>query len=118
MTQYKDKLLGVWLPDPGDGQIPREFENTSLEFKNGAQLDYVIHGTERVQKVFLEYRIEGDCLVTDQPSRRREEHTRFAFTPDDKLILEFEGRRIVYVRAAKGGAGYCVRSQRVSGRNH
>jgi len=50
--------------------------------------------------VNLTYRVEGQMVVTNQPSAPREERTRFRLTPQGKLILEFGGVESQYVRAS------------------
>jgi hypothetical protein len=50
--------------------------------------------------MLLTYRIDGDVLVTDQPSDPKEERTRFKITSADKLVLEHEHRPSTYVRVA------------------
>jgi len=37
--------------------------------------------------MILTYRIEGDTIISDQPSHPREEKTKFSFTPEGKLVL-------------------------------
>lgn len=80
-------LLGKWSSEPGSG------EDTNLEFNEGGQLDYTIVGAEKLQKIFLTYRIENNTLITDQPSHPREERTPFMFTEDGKLVLIFGNQR-------------------------
>jgi hypothetical protein len=46
----------------------------------------------------LTYRVEDDLLITDQPSSPREERTRFWFSPDGRLVLDYEGVQARYVR--------------------
>jgi hypothetical protein len=48
--------------------------------------------------MFLTFRIDGDTIITDQPSAPREEWTRFEIDTDGKLILWFSGEPATYVR--------------------
>lgn len=50
--------------------------------------------------MLLTYRVEGDVLVTDQPSDPREERTKFKFTASGNLVLLREQRPATYVRIA------------------
>jgi hypothetical protein len=34
-------------------------------------------------KILLTYRVEGDVIITDQPSHPGEQRTRFSFAPDE-----------------------------------
>ena len=85
-------LLGKWLSEPGSGEV------TTLEFNEGSQLDYIIHGAEKDQKIFLTYRVENNTLITDQPSHPREERTPFVLTEDGKLVLVYGDQRSLYIR--------------------
>lgn len=93
MELNDSSLLGKWSCEPGGG------EDTTLEFKEGGQLEYTICGTEKDQKIFLTYRVENNTLITDQPSHPREEHTPFAFTENGKLVLIYGDKRSLYIRA-------------------
>ena len=48
--------------------------------------------------MLMTYRIDRDVLVTDQPSNRKEERTRFRITSEGKLFLEHEHRPSTYIR--------------------
>jgi hypothetical protein len=71
-----------------------------MEFRHDGSLEYVIHAKGKQQTIFLKYRVEGNVLVTDQPSRPREERTEFRLTPDGKLVLNYDNRVSVHVRAS------------------
>jgi len=49
----------------------------------------------------LRYRIDGDTLVTNQPSAPREERSRFALAPDGTLTIEFGGNKGAFRRGEK-----------------
>jgi len=55
----------------------------------------------RWQIMKLTYRVEGDYLVTDQPSSPRAERTRFRLESDGTLRLEFGGQKSWFRRGKK-----------------
>ncbi len=92
------ELLGTWVSDPEDEEGIREFGRVSLEFSEDGDLTYTIHGDDKDQKMFLTYSVEGNELVTDQPSRPQRERTAFSLTSEGRLTLWFGGQRSVYIR--------------------
>jgi hypothetical protein len=48
--------------------------------------------------MLLTWRIEGETLVTNQPSAPREERTAYILPDDRTLILSFGGQKSRYVR--------------------
>lgn len=81
-------LLGTWRTDPNDEWSRRTYGVVSLRFEADGTLVYAIHLPSKDQLMHLRYRVDGDILVTDQPSAPREERTRFFFTPDGRLGIE------------------------------
>jgi len=81
----KDRLLGRWY-----GKL--DGDSMALEFAPDGRLAFVaLHGGKR-QTIMLTYRLEGNQVVTDQPSQPRAERTKVEFAGDD-LVLEFQGRK-------------------------
>jgi hypothetical protein len=76
-------------------------EPAEADFRDDGRLRYSILSGETWQIMRLAYRIEGDVLVTDQPSEPREERTRFSIEGDGSLILEFGGQRSSFKRGSK-----------------
>lgn len=93
-------LCGRWTTDPEDEVSLRESGQVSLVFDPDGKLTYIMHGGGKEEIVNLIYRVEGEMIVTDQPSAPREERTRFTLTSEGKLILEFGGVESRYVRAS------------------
>lgn len=90
-------IQGSWTTDPADPETIRRLGRVTMTFdKDG--LTYVVHGNESDQVILLTYRIEGDLLVTDQPSSPREERTRFIFMPDGRLCLIYNNEPTFFVR--------------------
>lgn len=83
------RLVGSWSIDPTDEAGLRTFGRCTMEFQPNGQLIYTVPEG----KMLLTYRVEGDVLVTDQPSHPRVERTRFVFAPDGSLVLEKAGQR-------------------------
>jgi hypothetical protein len=91
-------LTGCWhlvLP-PGNAGEP-----TEVDFRADGRLFYSVRSGNRWQIMKLTYNVDGDLLVTDQPSAPRQERTRFQLESSDDLILEFGGERSHFKRGAK-----------------
>ena len=84
------------MPSQDDSAEPAE-----ADFRPDGRLFYSIHAGDRWQIMKLRYQVDGDLLVTDQPSAPREEKTRFALEADGTLTLEFGGQRSSYKRGPK-----------------
>ena len=93
-----EQLVGKWRSDPENLDAIREYGDVSLDFLPNGGLTYTVHGEETRQIMLLTYRVEGDVLITDQPSAPKEERTRFEITSSGKLVLLYERRLSVYVR--------------------
>lgn len=82
-----ERLLGCWhliSHDETDADV-------DMEFVSDGRLTYAIDGGDRWQVMRLTFRVEGNTIVSDQPSAPREERTRFRFGTDGSLILEQNG---------------------------
>lgn len=93
MVATERSFLGEWRqlePDPHPGSI-------FITFAAGGRLRYTIE-TATVQHILLNWRIDGDFLVTDQPSAPREERTSFRFPWSSRLVLERLGETYTYER--------------------
>jgi hypothetical protein len=94
-------LLGKWRTDPDDQETIAEYGDVSLDFLLNGGLIYTVHTEGKRQIMLLNFRVEGDVLVTDQPSDPHEERTKFELTPDGKLVLRYEHRSSTYIRDDK-----------------
>jgi tRNA G37 N-methylase Trm5 len=90
------KLIGIWVFDPKDKKAIEIYGQHYLEFLPDGNLKYSTLEDGKTQMIFLKWKIVGDVIVTDQPSHPKEEKSKFEFTKDGKLILEFNGERGVY----------------------
>ena len=93
-----NQLIGVWHTDPEDVQALESYGRVRLNFTKDRRLVYTIHADGKDEIILLSYRVEGQFLVTDQPSQPNEERTRFSITPDGSLILHYEGHESTYIR--------------------
>lgn len=88
-----ERLLGKWR---SDRETTRE--DVTLEFSEDGSLTYTIHAEVAEQRMFLRFRVEGDVIITDQPSAPREEKTKYEIAPDGKLVLTHQGEATAYRR--------------------
>jgi hypothetical protein len=93
-------LVGYWKADPADVGAFDEDSLVTLLFSDDGELTYAIQSTGGLQVILLRYRIEGDQLVTDQPSAPREERTAWAIDGAGRLTLTFGGVVSTFIRIA------------------
>ena len=98
-ANVKQRLLGNWRTDPSDSDSLERFDSVRLRFEDDGTLAYVIETESTDQVILLTFEVDGDELVTDQPSAPGIERTRFRFTRDGLLVLERDGESSRYVRA-------------------
>lgn len=91
-------LVGCWqLVNPD----AKPFEPAEAEFLEDGRLNYAVLSGARWQIMKLRYRIDGDVVVTNQPSAPREERSRFTLEADGSLTLELGGERSRFRRGPK-----------------
>jgi hypothetical protein len=93
------RLVGVWTLvkaaaniDPGDG--------CQMEIRPDGTMDYIIRDGDRLQIMKLIYRVEGNALVTDQPSKPRAERTPYRFDGGE-LVLSYGGDESRFERSSE-----------------
>src|SRR5688500_14057129 len=74
-------------------------DGVTMTFTEDGKLVYVIHQKDSKQIMSLVFRVDGDHLVTNQPSHKQEEKTRFAFDAEGNLVLDYEGNKSWFTRA-------------------
>ena len=84
-------LLGAWAVDRTDARALAELGDVLLEFQEHGQLTYMIRCETKDQIILMRYKVEGDTIITDQPSSPQEERTAYSLSPDGILTLEFGG---------------------------
>ena len=73
-------------------------EPVALEFRPDGKLAYVVLSADgNTQAMRLVYRIDGDILITDQPSHPREERSKF-IVDGDALSISFGGEQTRFQR--------------------
>lgn len=84
-------FLGAWVVDPSDKRALEEFGDVLMEFQDGGILRYTIRHESKHQIILMRYKVEGDTIISNQPSAPQEERTKYSLSPDGILTLEFEG---------------------------
>lgn len=85
------RLLGAWVVDEADTRALAELGDVLMEFHEDGRLTYTIRSETKKQIILMKYKIEGDTIVTDQPSSPRVERTAYVLCLDGTLTLEFNG---------------------------
>jgi len=85
------KLLGVWKSDPEDVSGYNAFGVFQMEFKSNGELIYVLYEKAKTMKFLLTYEIDGNFIISDQPSAPAKIRTEYNFLPDGKLELTIDG---------------------------
>ena len=83
-TVIDGRLFGTWQLVKSDGSIETG-NGVTMTFTRDGKLVYVIHSDQIMNLVFS---IDGDCLVTNQPSSLRPESTKYSFDDDGQLVLD------------------------------
>jgi hypothetical protein len=84
--------------DESDPAAAERYGNIRLEFRTDGTLFYTIVDSAKHQTAVLSFRVEGDILITDQPSAPREHRTHFEIAPDGRLFLDDDQGGAYYVR--------------------
>ena len=87
-------LIGVW----NRIRASESDEDVMLQFAATGDLTYTINANEKLQVIRLRYFIDGNILVTDQPSAPRIERTRFSLEDADTLALEYQDEQSRFQR--------------------
>jgi hypothetical protein len=90
------RLLGTWRLVKSDSSI--ETGNDVTMTRDG-KLVYVIHENQSDQVMNLVFSVDGDCLMTNQPSSPQLESTRFSFDEEGRLVLDYGGSKSWFARA-------------------
>ncbi len=93
----QDWLLGTWRLMRADAAL--DFApGVRMEFKPDGTLLYHIDVGGSDQVIHLHYRVEGDTLVTDNPTAPHSMSVRISHGVGDVLILDFAGALAWLVR--------------------
>jgi hypothetical protein len=84
-------VVGKWM-----GRV--NGEPAALEFRTDGRLAYVVQSADgKTQIMRMAYRVEGDTIVTNQPSAPREERSSFRID-GDSLTIDFAGTSSQFTR--------------------
>ncbi|HEX2684280.1 MAG TPA: hypothetical protein VHL77_10120, partial [Ferruginibacter sp.] len=92
-----NELLGIWKADASHSPTIDNFGNATMEIKPDGQLVYSIFEDGVDQRMLLTYEIDGNFLVTDQPSAPKKERTEFCIV-DGKLELDYDGLKARFIK--------------------
>jgi acyl CoA:acetate/3-ketoacid CoA transferase alpha subunit len=95
------ELIGIWNSDQSDEATKNSVGKVTMTFTEDGQLIYDIDAGGKLQRMNMVYKVIGDTIISDQPSHPQEQRTKFKIENDDKLTLEFEGEKTVFIRATK-----------------
>ena len=88
----KNLIIGLWelVAEVPASSVP--IEKHTCEFKNNGELIMIYYGLEKKSLIFLTYEIQGDYLVTDQPSHPNIEKSLFKLSKQTLEIESTEGK--------------------------
>lgn len=79
-------IIGLWELIENDIEAASK-ERVFMEFKPNGELILTYSSREKDSLIFLTYKIQGDILVTDQPSHPRAEESSFRLTDKNLEII-------------------------------
>lgn len=89
---YEKLIIGKWLDDPEDFESIKKFGRTEMEFKENGELIYTAHNKDGKALVSVcTYRVEGNNLITDQPSAPNEVKSLIKFNTSNNLMINTDG---------------------------
>jgi hypothetical protein len=75
------RFLGRWFGVVGA-------EPVEITFQPDGRMRYVVQSGGKQQLMLLTWRVDGDAVVTNQPSHPREERTPFRFEGPELILVE------------------------------
>lgn len=92
-------LIGSWNSDETDEATQKALGKVTMTFTEDGKLIYDIFEGGKQQRMNMVYKVQGDTIISDQPSHPQEQRTRYKVENGDKLILDFEGEKTVFNRS-------------------
>jgi hypothetical protein len=89
-------LLGQWYSDLTDEKTHNSIGDVKITFTKDGKLIYEIRETEVLQIINMTYLVNGNTLITDQPSHPKIEKTEFLLIDGKTLVLTFNGEEAVF----------------------
>lgn len=94
-----EQLMGRWKTDLHDTSTRIVVGEAIQEFFPGGLLMYAVRRDDQTAVMELNYQLEGDWLMTNQPAAPRQDRTRILLDEHGRLILGEGADRTVFVRA-------------------
>lgn len=91
-----NNLIGIWNSDENDETTQKTLGKVTMTFTGDGKLIYDIFEGDKQQRMNMVYKVQGDTIISDQPSHPQEQRTRYKVENGDKLILDFEGEKTVF----------------------
>ena len=85
------RLHGKWVLEKADAGFDNG-DGVEMELQSGGVMTYAIKQGDKLQIMKMTYRVEGNQIISNQPSVPREEKTTYGFE-DGLLVLTFDGSR-------------------------
>jgi len=92
------KLAGCWETDPACERTQELYGRVIVDFSPEGLMVWTLFEDGKQKKIYLTYELDGEFLVTDQPSHPKIERTRFRFLDDDHLLLAYGGKESTFRR--------------------
>lgn len=93
-----NNLIGIWNSDETDETTQRTLGKVTMTFTEDGKLVYDIFEGNKQQRINMVYTVQGNTIISDQPSHPQEQRTKYQIENGDKLILDFEGKKTVFNR--------------------
>ena len=97
-SKRPEALLGVWHLLRSEA-LP--YDMAELEILPDGRMHYSVREGEAWQVMKLTWCVDGEWLLSNQPSSPREERARFSIEPDGTLMLAFGGQKCWFRRGEK-----------------
>ena len=92
-------LIGSWNSDETDEATQKALGKVTMTFTEDGKLIYDLFEGGKQQRMNMVYKVQGDTIISDQPSHPQEQRTRYNIENGDKLILDFEGQKTIFNRS-------------------
>lgn len=76
-----EQLIGKWHMIHAEGNMEPN-DNVTMRFDKDGRLTYTYHLEDKDQIIFLTYFLDGDNIITDQPSDPRKQTTKASLDPE------------------------------------
>lgn len=93
-----NELVGRWVVSRNDASTLSALGDVQIEFDANGKMDYFINEGDKTQSINMTYRIDGEFIISDQPSHPRPERTKFVLARENVLELWLGGERFEFVK--------------------